>query len=168
MKTMIAKASLLALSAMAFTMTSRAQNAKDNDKAAATKQLIEAKQYVFIAQSAMPLSGRVRQLTPDYDLKVKKDTIVSWLPYFGRAYSAPMDPTQGGIQFTSTSFQYTVTPRKKGGWDISIKPGDARDVQQMQLSVSETGYASLQVISVNRQAISFNGYITAIKEKKKK
>ncbi|MBS1567683.1 MAG: DUF4251 domain-containing protein, partial [Bacteroidetes bacterium] len=73
-----------------------------------------------------------------------------------------------GIQFTTTSFEYTVTPRKKSGWDISIKPKENRDVVQMNLSISETGYASLQVTSNSRQAISYNGYITAVKEKKKK
>lgn len=164
MKTMIAKASMWMLIAFAGILPARAQS----DKEAATKQLVESQRYVFIPQSAMPLSGRVRPLTADYSLKITKDTIDSYLPYFGRAYSAPVNTTDGGIQFVSASFEYTVVPRKKSGWDISIKPKDARDVQQMQLSISETGYASLQVISNNRQAISFNGYIMEVKEKKKK
>jgi len=141
---------------------------KSNDKTAAIKQLVESQNYDFIAQSAMPMGGRTRQLTPDYDFKVTKTKITAYLPYFGRAYTAPMDPTQGGINFSITAFNYTATPRKKGGWDISIKPGDAKDVQQLFLSISETGYATLQVTSTNRQAISFSGYIDAIKEKKSK
>ena len=114
------------------------------------------------------MSGRTRQLTSDYDVKVTKAQVVSYLPYFGRAYSAPIDPSQGGIQFTSKDFDYTTTPRKKGGWDIQLKPKDYRDVQQMSLSITEDGYASLQVTSTNRQLISFTGYITAIKTPKKK
>jgi len=165
MKTMLATATLFILTILGTTPPAQAQ---EKDKAAVTKQLVESQRYVFIPQSAMPLSGRVRQLTPDYNLKITKDTIDCYLPYFGRAYSAPIDATQGGIQFVTNTFEYTATPRKKSGWDISIKPKDSRDVQQMQLSVSETGYASLQVISTNRQAISFNGYITEIKERKKK
>jgi len=161
---MIARASLGVLIAIAGILPARAQG----DKEAATKQLVESGRYVFIPQSALPLSGHVRQLTPDYNLVVTKDTLEAYLPYFGRAYSAPVNTTDGGIQFVSTSFEYTATPRKKSGWDISIKPKDYREVQQMQLSVSETGYASLQVISTNRQAISFNGYITEVKKKKKK
>jgi hypothetical protein len=112
------------------------------------------------------MSGRVRQLTPDYDLKITKSSIVSYLPYFGRAYSAPLDPTQGGIQFTSKDFEYTATPRNKGGWDVLIKPKDYRDVQQMTLTISSTGYATLQVTSINRQPISFNGYIRAPKNRR--
>ena len=136
---------------------------KDAEKMAAIKNLVDSQNYVFIAQSAMPMSGRVRQLTPDFDMKVTKSSIVSYLPYFGRAYTAPIDPTQGGLQFTSKDFDYTTKPRTKGGWDVQIKPKDYRDVQQMSLSISSTGYATLQVTSTNRQPISFNGYIKAPK-----
>ncbi|MHA4806557.1 DUF4251 domain-containing protein [Flavitalea flava] len=148
-----------------------AQSTKQDKQAAketAIKNLVDSQSYVFKAQSAMPMSGRTRQLTSDYDLKVTKSSIICYLPYFGRAYSAPIDPTQGGIQFTSKDFDYTVTARKKGGWDVQIKPKDKRDVQQLSLSISQDGYASLQVTSTNRQMISFNGYITAIKQKKNK
>jgi len=139
---------------------------RENAKIAQIKNLVDSQNYVFIAQSALPMSGRTRQLTSDYDLKVTPTVITSYLPYFGRAYTAPIDPSQGGIQFTSKDFEYTAVPRKKGGWDIEIKPKDYRDVQQLSLSVSETGYATLQVTSTNRQPISFNGYITAIKARK--
>jgi hypothetical protein len=136
-------------------LSATALQAQDKD----VTSLIESKNFVFIAQSAHPLSGQFRQLTSEYDLRVLGDSIVAYLPYFGRAYSAPLDPTQGGIQFTSTDFEYSQQSRKKGGWNISIKPKDARDVRQMTLSIRENGNASLQVNSNNRQSISFNGHI---------
>lgn len=143
-----------------FPFLSDAQNSKE----AAIKSLVESQNYVFKAQSTMPMGGRVRQLTTDdYDLRVTKESVVAYLPYFGRAYSAPMDPSQGGIKFTSKDFDYTATPGKKGGWDVLIKPKDFKDVQQMTLSISSAGYATLQVNSNSRQTISFNGYIDAIK-----
>ena len=162
-----AKMSLLLVIALTGAIAAYAQKDK-TDKVAEIKNLVESQRYVFRAQSAMPMSGQTRQLTSEYDLKVTKDTIVSYLPYFGRAYTAPVDPSQGGIQFTSTLFEYTIAPHKKGGWDVAIKPKDNRDVQQMMLNISEAGYASLQVTSINRQPISFSGYITAIKPGKKK
>ncbi|HTI94274.1 MAG TPA: DUF4251 domain-containing protein [Puia sp.] len=145
-----------------------AQSGTEDKKAAklaAIKNMVESQNYIFKAQSASPMGGRVRQLTTDYDLKVTKETIVSDLPYFGRAYSAPMDPSKGGIQFTSKNFDYTLTPGKKDGWSVLIKPKDYSDVQQMTLTISSTGYASLQVISTNRQPISFNGAVVAPKKK---
>jgi hypothetical protein len=140
---------------------------KDNkaSKESSIKNMVDARNYVFVAQTALPVTGGMRQLTSYYDLKVSKDTIVSALPYFGRAYTAPIDPTEGGINFTSTKFDYTTTERKKGGWDVSIKTKDGKDAQQLFLTISENGYAALQVTSNNRQAISFNGYITERKQK---
>ncbi|MEO5593959.1 MAG: DUF4251 domain-containing protein [Chitinophagaceae bacterium] len=149
------------LAAVLVPKFSLAQSKKDSLKIAAIKELIANQAYVFKAQSTTPLSGRLRQLTSEYDLQVAKDTIISHLPYFGRAYSAPINPSDGGIQFTSKDFDYKLTDKKKGGWNVAIKFKDAKDVQQMQLSIFNNGTASLQVISNNRQSISFNGYIAA-------
>jgi hypothetical protein len=161
-----AKKALL-LSLMILPFVAGAQSDPTDKKAvklAAIKNRVESQNYVFKAQTVMPMSGRTRQLTSDYDLKVTKESIVSDLPYFGRAYSAPIDPTKGGIEFTSKDFDYTLTPNKKDGWTALIKPKDYRDVQQMTLNISSTGYATLQVTSTNRQPISFNGIIVAPKQ----
>jgi hypothetical protein len=133
---------------------------KDDLKKDEITKLVADKRFVFKAQSMMPsLTAPNRQLTSDYDVKISPDTIICYLPYFGRAYQAPMDPSKGGIQFTSTKFEYQETKRKKGGWDIVIKPQDDKETRQINLTVSEAGYASVQVLSNNRQPISFNGYI---------
>ena len=124
----------------------------------------EKKEFVFKAQSATPMSGMTRQLTTDYDVRFLGDSVISYLPYFGRAYSAGYGEG-GGIDFTSTKFEYKVIERKKGGWAVSIKPKDVRDVQTMNFSISENGYATLQVNSNNRQPISFYGYIVERKRK---
>lgn len=140
---------------------------KDELKKEEVAKLVAAHSYVFKALTMLP-SATVpsRQLTSEYDVQVSKDTVVCFLPYFGRAYVAPMDPTKGGIQFTTTKFDYKETVRKKGGWDIIIKPEDNQDTRQLTLNVTETGYASLQVISNNKQPIFFSGYITAKKTKR--
>lgn len=149
----------------AQTTKEKAKQAKANK----VKELISNHNYVFQAQTVFPMSGRTRQIAGEgYDVTVSKDTVNSYLPYFGRAYSAPIDPSKGGIQFISKDFEYNEAPGKKGGWDITIKPKDIQDVQQLFLSVSEDGYASLQVTSTNRQPISFNGTIVEKRVRKKK
>lgn len=144
-----------------ITATACVSSSSAQDKDSAIKAMVDAKRYVFIAQNATPMGGRLVQLTSDYDLKIRPDSVISYLPYYGRSYSAPLDPSQSGIQFTSTDFEYTQKPRKKGGWDILIKPKDVRDPRQLSLTVSESGNATLQVVSNDRQAISFSGYIAA-------
>jgi hypothetical protein len=138
-------------------------NAQNLDKSV-VQGFIKSKEFVFKAQTVLPMNGMSRQLTSDYDVKFLGDSIVAYLPYFGRAYSAGYGEG-GGIDFTSTKFDYTAKQRKKGGWDIAIKPRDGKDVQQLNFTVSENGYASLQVTSNNRQPISYNGYIVERKRK---
>jgi hypothetical protein len=124
------------------------------------KELVETKHFVFTAQTVLPLGGAMRQLTSEYDVKLSGDSLISYLPYFGRAYG-PINPgDDGGIKFTSTKFDYKTKARKKGGWDIMITPKDNRDVRQLNFTISASGYASLQVSSNNRQSISYNGYIS--------
>jgi hypothetical protein len=133
---------------------------KKQDKKAIIKNAVESENYVFIPQTALPAAGNTRQLTYDFDLRVSKDTVVSNLPYFGRAYSAPIDPSRGPLNFTSTKFEYAVNNRKKGGWDILITTKDLQQDQvQFALSIFENGNASVTVNSTNRQPIIYNGYI---------
>jgi hypothetical protein len=130
---------------------------------AVIKSLIESKRFVFKVQTVMPLSGTVRQSLNEYDMQLYGDSLISQLPYFGRAFNAPMPGERGGFYFTSTDFDYSVKARKKGGWEIVLKPKDVRDVREYFLSVSEKGYANLRVTSNNRQPISYSGIITALK-----
>ena len=121
------------------------------------KNILSTKTFVFKAQSAWPLQGTVVQLTPGFDTKVLGDSINAYLPYFGRSYAAGYTNNGGGISFTSTKFDYKLKEKEKGGWELVIKPADTKEVNQMIYSISSNGYATLQVTSNNRQAISFYG-----------
>lgn len=123
------------------------------------KSLLTNKTFVFKAQSAWPLQGTVVQLTQGYDMKVMQDSINTYLPYFGRAYTAGYGSTEGGINFTSKKFDYKLKEKHNGGWEINIRPADAKDVTELTYSVSANGYATLQVLSNNRQAISYYGIV---------
>ncbi len=132
------------------------------------KRIVESQNYIFKAQRVNPHASISRDLTSsDYDLTVNRDTVISYLPYFGRAYSAPINPTEGGIKFTSTKFDYKSSNNGKR-WTVTIKPKDASEVQQLYLDIFDNGFATLQVISTNRQGISFNGYIEEGPSKGKK
>ncbi len=160
------KASLVILSL--FIVTSAFAQNNDIRNSNDIASYINSGSFVFKAQSVTPETGNVRQLTTPFTLSVSKYDIVSNLPYFGKAYSAPVDPTQGNLQFTSKNFQYTVKQyagrNKKTSWDITIKPKDVQsDGLEMYFTIYEDGTASLDISSETRQAISFNGYIEAAK-----
>lgn len=137
---------------------------KEQQKIAEIAALINQKQFVFSAQSVTPMSGRFRMLSAtDYDVKITKDSVYSYLPYFGRSYTPPINVTQSPLDFISTNFTIITEPAKKGGWYITLKPTDAEDVREYNFQVSSTGYTTLRVTSTNKQSISFNGVIVPIK-----
>lgn len=145
---------VIMLASMSFT---NAAHAQDLDQVT-IQTMINSKSFVFKAQTALPSGIAARQLTPDYDVRLWSDSVISYLPYFGRSYSASFG-VEGGIKFTSTDFDYKVKQRKKGGWEINLIPKDTREVRELNFTISENGNAYLQVTSNSRQSISFYGYI---------
>src|SRR5438132_1089272 len=110
------------------------------------RNLITSKTYVFEPRTVIPSGGPTRQLNYNYELSLKGDTLVSYLPYFGRSYVANFSG-EGPMDFRSTSFEYELTDRKKGGWEIIMLPRDTRETRQMRLTVTESGFATLSVTS---------------------
>jgi hypothetical protein len=160
----------VAIMVLAFINAANAQTSRQDRKAAeqaAIKNMVDDNHFFFVANLALPMTGGSKLLTSTYDLKVTKDSIIAYLPYYGQAYLAPSPAeTDGGIKFTTTNFSFTQKAGKKGGWEITIKPKDHditnwRDVQQMTLDISKDGYASLAVTSSNRDPISFEGNVVA-------
>jgi len=144
----------------AFAQTTPSKADKKKAKQDAVKALVESQHYTFIAQYANPLGGGHRYLTSDYDLRIRKDSLIAYLPYFGRAYfDVPYNANDGGIKFTSTKFTYTATAKKKGGWDVVIKPSDAKYIETINLYISADGYTNAQFTITNKSAISFDGIL---------
>jgi hypothetical protein len=150
---------------------------------ATTERIVAAQDFIFVATRALPLasqdvyaimssmnnpniSGSINLVGSQYDLKIKKDSIVAYLPYYGRSFQASMNPDDAGIKFKSKDFKYVKQDRKKGGWLITITPKDVKDNQRLTLYVSESGYGTLTVLNNNRQSITFNGFISEHKVKK--
>jgi hypothetical protein len=127
------------------------------------KNMVDSSQFVFVAERVTPLRGGTRHLTSRYDVIVKKDSVDCALPYFGRAYQAPIDPSNGGIQFTSTNFSYKQNSNNNG-WEVLIKPNDNSDVQQLMFNIFGNGTATLNVVNTHREPISFYGHIERVNQ----
>ena len=145
---------------------------------ATTARIMAAKNYTFVANSANPLNsadvnnilrqmpgnangGSINLSGSNYDVQITPDSIVAYLPYYGRAFAAPTSADENGYKFKSKTFTYSATTTKKGGWEILMQTKDVKDSPKLSLSISENGYATLNIISNNKQAISYNGYLKA-------
>lgn len=164
---------------MLFTVVSLSVNAQ-TDKAT-TKRIVEAKHFIFVASTAMPMNsneinailsrmpganggGSINLNGENYDVRITPDSLVAYLPYYGRSFSAPIGRDDTGYKFTSTKFSFENKLRKKGGWQISINPKDTKESIRMNLTITDNGYATLIINSNNKQSITYNGYLVEPKK----
>jgi hypothetical protein len=144
---------LVALFAAACTTTKAQENPPVN-----LSSVINSKNFIFRAETALPMRGGVQQLSAGYQLAVNDLSIVSDLPFYGRAQTVPIGVTDGGIKFTSKDFSYDAVSNSKG-WKITIKPNDVSHVRQLFLTIFTNGTATLDVMNIHRDDISFRGYV---------
>jgi len=134
--------------------------AQKQKQALLVKQMVESSNFTFDAKIAYPMGHGAIHLSYMSYLKVSKDTVESYLPYFGRVYTAPIDLTENGIKFKSTDFKYSVENGKEPGhWIVTIKTADLNRNIHLFLDVWENGTAQLSVNDPYKQTISFNGDI---------
>lgn len=143
-----------------------AQTAVEKEKQAAdVRNAVEVPDFTFKATYAYPTGYKSIYLSPYYEVKVSPDTVIAYLPYYGRAYRAPMDPREGGYRFTSTDFEYKADKgNKKGNWDVVITFRDLDRPVTFRFDIWDNGTARLSVNDTDRQQISFQGDIVLRKE----
>lgn len=163
---------LVVVSAQLYAQTDKATTAK----------ITADKRFVFQATSAISSSNDVNNLLRkmpgnagggninlsgyNYDLTITPDSIIAYLPYYGRTYSANINSDENGIKFTSKKFTYQSNKKKKGGWQIRIDTKDTKEGFRLLLDISEKGYATLVAIGTNKQPITFYGVISEPKKSK--
>ena len=109
-------------------------NANAQTDKATTAKIVAQKNYVFVATSATPLnsmdvnrvlsqmsggaSSNINLTGDSYDLRITADSVVAYLPYYGRSYSAPLGRDESGYKFTAKDFTYTIKKVKRG-WGMA-------------------------------------------------
>lgn len=138
---------------------------REKAKTEQTKQLFDNRSLQFIAQSAHPMGGGMINLTPEYTLDITSSEVISFLPFYGIAYSAEYGSSEGGIKFREALPKGEWVSTRKG-YEVMLEVRTQKDTYRLNLFFSQLGYAMLNVACQNRQPISFNGIVQAIPEKK--
>ena len=107
-------------------------------------------------ERAVPMGGRSVNLTSPYSLEIHGDSILSYLPYFGRAYSAPYDGGES-LTFKEVATEKEQTSEKKGSSEIKFRVKTKEDVYMFRVEVYPNGSVTINVTPVNKQAITFYG-----------
>ena len=155
---------LLALLVDIPTLSAQSKKEKKEQKKEAVKKLIESENYKIDVNTDMPMRGRSIPLTSSYSLEIRNDSVISYLPYYGRAYSIPYGGGDG-LNFKAVLKEYSMKMDKKGNAVIEFIARNPEDRYEYRVKVFPNGSASIDVNMQNRQSISFQGELY-IKEEK--
>ena len=129
------------------------QNAKERE--ANVRKALDADRYTVDINYMIPAKGPGRALTTDYSIAVRNDSLLSYLPYAGRAYNIPYG---GGKALNfSAPIESCEKTEKKGETEITIRTRNEEDSYVYRLTVYKDGNASLHVQPTQRESISFSG-----------
>jgi len=155
MKTKIFFTTVCLISAT-FVFGQNKQSGKAEITAMKVENKIRSNSYEIKVNRVNPAYGKSRFLTSDYSVRISGDSAYVYLPYFGRAYSAPMNG-DGGIKTSTVTDNYKVDYKKGKSYSINFRAKGADDTYQFSISVWTSGKASVNVTSNNRQPISYWG-----------
>jgi len=138
------------------TLTSAERAERDAKTAQAVKKALTERQFTVDIQMMYPRRGKAVNVTSDYSLQVKGDTLVSYLPYFGRAYNVPYGGGKG-LNFTAPIKEYQAVKGSKGNTQVLIRVDSEEDILTYTLDIFSNGSTSIDVTARNRESISYSG-----------
>ena len=137
--------------------------------------LLEKEEFTFVAERANPTNydvinvmnslpagsaSRMLNLDPGYTVEIKKDVVEVTLPYFGRMYRTNMDPQKNSFRFTSKDFTIRRSTGKKNSSIFMITVNDQSNIDGIIIEAFNNGKTFVSINANDRQAISYDGYIT--------
>lgn len=141
------------------------KNAQRAEEYAKTSTLMDGGNYIFTVRSINPSGGRTIQATSSYTMKASNGTFEAYLPYFGRAYQAPIGGSSG-IEYNGEPENLTVVKDSdKFTITVSYQISGSNERYNVNFAVGSNGYGTLTINSQNRQSISYYGEVSELTEK---
>ena len=155
---------------------------QNGEKSAAVEALLQKSEFTFMAEHANPnnldvvnvmnsipggSSSRMLNLDSGYTIEIRTDELEVTLPYFGRMYTANLDPSKNSYRFTTKDFTVDKKEGKKGSTVFTIVANDQQNIRNINMEVFKNGKTYVWIESNDRQSISYDGYITANSVRKK-
>ena len=137
----------------AFSQTRAERKAAE---AEAVMRMISDTTYTINVTSALPMGWKTVHLSTYYSLEVAKDTVISCLPYFGRAYSIPYGGGEG-LMFEAEIEGYVCRHGRRDTVEVEFSAQTREDRFEFRISLFPNGNANISVTSTNRQPISYGG-----------
>ena len=139
-------------------LSAQTKKEKKEQKKQAVEKLITSGKYKIDVNRALPARGRSVTLTSPYSVEIRNDSIISYLPYYGRAYSIPYGGGEG-LNFKAPLTDYKLDWNKKGTAKIKLTARSSEDKFDFNIDVFSNGSSTIFVNMQNRQSINFQGEV---------
>lgn len=148
----------IALLCAGQSLFAQSKQERKEQKEREVKATVDSGRFTIDVNRAVPMSGRSVNLTSPYSLELRGDSVVSYLPYFGRAYSAPYGGGNG-LNFQEQASEFEQTQKKKGGMELTFRVRTKEDVYAFRVDIFPNGSSTINVTPVNKQGITFYGEV---------
>ncbi|MBR4366774.1 MAG: DUF4251 domain-containing protein [Bacteroidaceae bacterium] len=130
--------------------------ARAAEQAAKVNKALKERKYKIDVERMYSMRGGSKTLSYGYSVEVRNDSLISYLPYFGRAYSVPYGGGKG-LTFSERIGSYQEYQKGNGLRHIEISLRNDEDTYLYTIEVYENGSSSISVQSRQRENISYSG-----------
>jgi len=132
-----------------------------------TEELVNSKTFLFIGSTAYPENGQPISITSGANtVNFSTEMIKSNLPFFGQVKTASAGyGAQSGYTFEGKPEEYTIESSKKG-YKLKAVVREGNETYTLNMSIGDDGNANLNVYSINRSSMRYNGEIRKPEESK--
>ena len=148
--------SLLALVMLSGCATAEERAARAAEQTAKVKIALTERQYKIGINRMYPMKGSSKSVSASYAVEVRNDSLISYLPYIGRAYQVPYGGGKG-LNFSERIGSYQESQTKKGLRRIEIGVKNEEDTYLYTIDVWENGSSQIDVQARQRERISYSG-----------
>lgn len=146
----------VALMMLAGCATTEERAARQAEQAMKVEAALNERCYKINVDRMSPLRGPSRMISYGYSVEVRNDSLFSYLPYFGRAYSVPYGGGKA-LNFSAPISSYQEFQKKKNLRVIEIGVRNDEDTYLYSLEVFDNGSSTVRVYARERDRISFTG-----------
>ncbi|HNR27533.1 MAG TPA: DUF4251 domain-containing protein [Bacteroidales bacterium] len=129
-----------------------------SEKEEQVKAIVESGSFVIRFDRVNPATGRSITLSPFYEMSYDSTRVSCYLPYFGRSYTAPMDPRKLAIELTDKEVEPEISFNPRRGYTLVFTARtETNELITFYLRISLSGMTTLSINSSSRQSITYLG-----------
>ena len=130
----------------------------------AVNEAVTSRQLHIDIRSMNTMRYGSKMVTPDFFLELRGDTLRSYLPYLGQVRQSPIVSPSIGLNFEEPILQYAENHPKSSKTQLTVKVKTREDTYHYLIDVYDSGEAHINVRSLNRDPVSFDGTFAPIED----